>query len=263
MAYQSGARLLPDEASTNVKYLHSTLERVKLNDCMKTLCCLLAVGWICLCSASLAHAQTETPPGEPSSTPTRFIGTQSVTPIPELSIQSPLSGEVLQGNVTLAGFSALPGFVSAEVSFAYEENPTGVWFLISELTQPVSGGTLAQWDTSVITDGEYTLRLTVMTEDGSIHEALVSGLRVRNYSQIETETPTPITPTNTPAPGSTPATAIILPTTRPTPTALPTNPAVITSQNLATSLGKGALAVVGFFAFLGIYHLVRKVRESD
>ncbi len=245
-----------------MKDLQSTLDRVKLNDCMKTLRCLIAIGWIFLSSISPVLAQTETPQIEPTSSPTRFVGTQSVTPVPELSIQSPLPGDVLQGIINIVGISDLPGFVSGELSFAYDDNPTGVWFLVGDLGQPVGGGTLTQWDTSSITDGNYALRLSVRLADGSNREVVISGLRVRNYSQIETQTPTPVTPTTTPAPGSAPATATVLPKARPSPTALPTNPAVITNQNVATSLGKGALAVLGFFAFIGLYQLVRRVREG-
>jgi hypothetical protein len=43
---------------------------------------------------------------------------------------------------------------------------------------------------------------------------------------------------------------------------LPANPVEVTSQNLVSSLGKGAIAVLGFFALIGAYSLVRTIREK-
>jgi hypothetical protein len=224
---------------------------------------ILALGWLCLFWSNVALAQTGTPGDTPTLTPSRFVGTQQVTAAPDLSITSPVPGQVLQGSVTIVGYSALPGFVFAQLAFAYAENPTGTWFQIADSGEPVAGGALAQWDTSAITDGDYTLRLTVRFEDGSQREIVVAGLRVRNYTPVETDTPTPVTPTTTLVPGGVPVTATLTRTARASATPLPTNPAEITTQNLATSLGKGALAVLGFFAFMGAYLLVRKIRERD
>ena len=88
---------------------------------------------------------------------------------------------------------------------------------------------------------------------------VVKGLRVRNYTPIETSTPTPVTPTATLLPGELPTATPTPPTYHhPHPTALPPNPAGLVPGDVAFSLGKGALGVAGFFALMGVYGLVRR-----
>jgi len=212
-------------------------------------------------AAHAARAQQETPTPLPSDTPAGSPTLPRQLETPELSIHSPLPGQVLQGSVTISGKSVVMGFVSAEVSFTYAGDQTGTWFLIGDASDPVLDGTLGQWNTSSITDGDYDLRLRVLREDGSHLDAVISGLRVRNYTPIETDTPTPVTPTATQVPGELPATSTVTPL--PSATPLPTNPAEITSQDIAWGLGKGALAVIGFFALMGVYKLVNEIGNKE
>ena len=181
-----------------------------------------------------------------------------------INIQSPVPGQALQGSVTISGNSAVEGFQSSEVSFAYAHDPTDTWFLIQYSTLPVQDGMLASWDTTTITDGNYSIRLVVLLTDGSQVKQRVNGLRVRNYSPIETDTPTPIAPSLTPAPGTptsyapptaTPSPSLTPP--RPTPTPLPTNPAEISTTEAIMTLGKGAMITLGLFVFLGGYLGIR------
>jgi len=94
----------------------------------------------------------------------------------------------------------------------------------------------------------------------------VEGLRVRNYSPIETSTPTPVTPTATPLPGElsipTPTPTPTISPPAPTPTDLARNPAQVSVPDIALSLGKGALAILGLFALMGIYQAVKNIREK-
>ena len=184
---------------------------------------------------------------------------EQTTPTPpQLSLTSPLPGQALRGSVPILGNTAVQGFRSAELVFGYRNDSTGTWFLIQEISEPVVEAQLAQWDTSIISDGEYTLRLLVILEDGSQVTVDVPDLRVRNYTPVETDTPAP---TATPAPGDTP-----VPTDTPTPsdtpipptvTPLPTNPAQMNPEDIRLSLGKGALVAVGLFALLGLYQAIR------
>ena len=153
-----------------------------------------------------------------------------VTPVPDVVIVSPQSGEALQGVVSIMGRSVVSGFRSTEVLFGYANDPSQTWFFISESNIPVEAGLLAEWDTSTLTDGDYTLRLVVNRTDGSRVVVIVPNLRIRNYSPVETDTPTPFftpTPSATPLPGSGPnPTATTLPSATsipPTITPLPTN----------------------------------------
>ena len=210
---------------------------------------------ILLIQATSVHAQALTP-----TQPT-------ASGFPPVGLSAPYAGQALQGVITIIGNSELPDFSHAELSFAYANDPTGTWFLITESQTPVANGPLAQWDTTTITDGEYQLRLVVHLADGQQQIAGITGLRVRNYTPVETETPTP---SPTPQPGNTPE-----PTTAPTPTltpipptatAVPPNPAVIGTGDLFDTMGRGALGVLGFFCLIGIYRSVRillKNRSRD
>jgi hypothetical protein len=170
----------------------------------------------------------------------------------QVSIRSPLVGEALQGQVTITGSSNAAGFASAEVSFAYANDPTGTWFLITSSGQPVAQGTLAAWDTMTITDGLYTLRLRVKLGNGSYVDAIVPDLRVRNYTPLETSTPTAAPLQATPVTNAT-ATA----TPYPTPTVLPPNPAALSPSSIYASLGYGALIVAALFLLFGLYARLR------
>jgi hypothetical protein len=195
---------------------------------------------------SLPGHRTVPQQDEPTSTPS------------QVAIIFPASGDALQGSVPVSANTAVDGFLRAELTFAYADDPTKTWFLIFETDQPTSNEDLTQWDTTMLTDGQYTLRLVVTLEDSSQLAATVQNLRVRNYTPIETDTPAP---TETPVPGNTP-----IPTQTPTPTitpipptstALPPNPAQLTSQDITLSLGKGALGAAAVLAIIGLYAAVR------
>lgn len=166
-------------------------------------------------------------------------------------ILSPLPGQALQGNVPVVARTAVEGFVAFELSFAYFNNPTDIWFLIDQGNQPVMDGALTQWDTSTITDGVYTLRLVVYMDDGSQQTATVPGVRVRNYTPIETGTATPV-PLNETLVGileteGAPSTA----------TPIPSNPAELNQQEVFDGVLKGALAVFGLFILGILYQSIR------
>lgn len=203
---------------------------------------LLLLTSLLLLTVQGAHAQGGKPPQDSD----------------KVAIFTPEQGQALQGIITISGNTMVPGFVSAEISFAYSDDLTDTWFLIYESTTAVSAGELTQWDTSTITDGDYSLRLLVTLEDGSQVVATITNLRLRNYTSIETITPWPSpthSPGDTPVPSMTPTPTATPPP--PTATALPRNPASISSQDLLFSMGKGVLAVIVIFTFIGIYQLIR------
>jgi hypothetical protein len=96
-----------------------------------------------------------------------------------LRIDSPVSGAEVSGNVDITGTAAAPGMMRYRVEFAYDPDPTGTWFLIAEGVDPVENGTLAEWDTSTIREGEYALRVAAYFADGSMRETINRGIRVR------------------------------------------------------------------------------------
>lgn len=159
----------------------------------------------------------------------------------------------MQGIVTITGTTDIQGFSYSEVEFAYSSDPTGTWFLIATNNDPITGGTLGTWDTTTITDGNYRLRLRVHLEDGSLRDAAIPNLRVRNYTAVETPTPAPTARQSTRVP-----TITLTPTLFPTPTLLPTNEAILTRSEISWSAGLGGAAAILVLAIISLYLWVRR-----
>jgi hypothetical protein len=184
------------------------------------------------------------------------------TPTPptlQVAIVSPRGGDALQGVVAIQGSAAAEGFQSAELAFAYQADRTGTWFLLWQSRRPVAEGVLTPWDTTTITDGVYRLRLQVLYTNGEVVEQRVEGLRVRNYSPVETSTPGAVSTESAARPTATP----------PPPPAVdyhpaagagavqggkmaPTNPAQVTSEDLRDGAITGAMAVLGGMLAFGL-----------
>ncbi len=181
----------------------------------------------------------------------------NLTPVPP-GITAPLAESTLSGIVTISG--SAPN--RWELAFAYRDDPTGTWFLLASSPDSLTGDLLPAWDTTLITDGLYTLRLRVFAADSA--QDYVINIRIRNYSP--TETPTPAgTATPTPTASLTP-----LPTFTPTvtytpalpPTPFPTNPAILQTSEIGLHFGKGALAIAAVFAIFGVLLAVSKKLRS-
>ena len=180
---------------------------------------------------------------------------------PPVAISSPKPGEVLRGQVNITGTTNDPNFLSAQLDFSYAATPVETWFPIQTLSQPVFDSPLYTWDTTVITDGDYILRLRVFLGDGSVQEVTVP-ITLQNDIQ----------PTPTHAPTSTPEELTILVPTpfllaasptptdlpRPTPTPLPANPVSLDQNTVFSSFGRGALVILGMFAIAGLILRIRR-----
>lgn len=169
---------------------------------------------------------------------------------------SPRNGEAIQGRVEISGNTEMSGFQRTELEFRYVNDPKGTWFLLAETDQAVNPGKIAEWDTSIISDGNYDLRLSVCLTDGTCKNTIVQGIRVRNYSPVETPTPTDpvatsqvIVTKDTPIPTRTP---------RPTRPVFESNPAILTPSDLNSSLIRGGIVGIGFFLAFGIYWIVKR-----
>jgi hypothetical protein len=182
--------------------------------------------------------------------PARIVAFQAVQNVP-VKITSPQEADVIQGVLAIHGTTDIPGFHSAEVTFAYQNNPTATWFLIQQSSTPVKNDVLASWDTSTITDGEYQLRVQVLLNDGKVVEKVVKNLRVRNYTPVEISVPDQSSANQTQVPTQTPLADFQV--TGATPVPLPTNPAELTSQNLQESALKGVMVVFAALAVAGVY----------
>jgi len=197
--------------------------------------------------------------------PSLGVAAQETTPYPQAQIivLSPVPGQALQGNILITAEINLDESLSAELSFAYADDHRDTWFLIQEIREPSVDGLSVEWDTTILTDGEYTLRVIVITDQDQF-TGIVPGIRVRNYSAIETSTPVP---TSTPAPADTlMPTATLTTTITPlpfTPTPLPPNPAQLNIREIGISIGRGALVAFGVLALFGLYLYIRNRRRRD
>ena len=144
------------------------------------------------------------------------------------------------------------------LAFSFSEENGPDWFTISDADSLDEDGILGEWDTSTLPDDTYDLRLTVLLSDETSIETTVSGVRVRNYSVIETDTPTPtpeVSPTATPVPEitSTPTPGIT-----PSPTPLAPNPAEVTVPDLQSTLVTGGIAGAVLFVLLAAIWRLRQ-----
>ncbi len=198
---------------------------------------------------------------------------QQATPTPQpddaIQILSPQTGQALQGSIPVIVNTTLENFQTVELTFGYAQDSSQTWFLIKQGIQPVTGTMLALWDTGMLTDGDYNLRMEVTFKDSSQKSVTVSGLRVRNYSPIETNTPLPPQPTATAAPARTPTftpplvPSQVSPAALPSPTPLARNPIELDQQDILDYAIKGVLIVVGLFAFAGMVGAVRRLGRKN
>lgn len=185
---------------------------------------------------------------------------QVATIAPSIFIQSPREGQALQGVEIIEGKIRGEGFVAGKISFSYTsstaEEPT--WFFIADIL-PLSEDSSqtsfsVQWDTALITDGNYNLRLVAQYQGKASIFELIPNLRIRNHSPVETSTPLP---------AETGAAALLTPTAtfeavlKNTPSTLPDNPVVLKSTSLSRALLAGGIAVAALFLVGGIYYRVK------
>jgi hypothetical protein len=172
-------------------------------------------------------------------------------------ITRPVNGEAVRGVVTLEGTANHPAFDRFDLAFAYDVDSTETWFpIVDEDRSRVVEGRLAVWDTNGVTDGEYTLRLRVWPIDGDPLVTVVRGVRVRNYTGVETPTPGP----SSEAPV---ATATVAPAT-----ATPVAPAAVaeapeSGTRVGDALVAGGLLAIGVLAAAGIYTARRANSRSE
>ncbi len=110
----------------------------------------------------------------PSSVPTP--GNTSGCVANKLMISAPKAGSEVNGIVELIGTVNIPNFGF----YKYEVAPlnTNSWATIAASTTPVPNDSLGRWDTSVLTPGDYQLRLVVTDTQGRSLPPCVIPVRV-------------------------------------------------------------------------------------
>jgi hypothetical protein len=97
-------------------------------------------------------------------------------------ITSPTDGQQLFGLININGSAEHPtAFDSYTLEYSDQSDPSGAWMLVQPtVQQQTTGGVLGTWNTNMIPDGIYRLRLRVFLTDGQSQEFTVSNLRVAN-----------------------------------------------------------------------------------
>ena len=184
-------------------------------------------------------------------------------------ISAPQTGETLRGQVEILGRMDIPDFASAELAFSYAaSDPADVWFTIQTFSQPAADSVLAVWDTIPLTDGEYNLRLRVFATDASFQDAIVTDLKIRNYTPDPTVTPPPLSTATATLPSFSQFSATSISSSSgdatpivgafPTVTPLPPNPATLTAPDILDIFGKSALLIIGVFIFISLLLRLRR-----
>jgi len=129
---------------------------------------------------------------------------------PQAEIVSPQPGATIAGQVAIIGSAIHPAFAYYKLEVGPGDSPSDDQMaLITDLVRDqVLNGQLGLWDTTQLSDGQYSLRLRVVQPDGNYQEFWVKGLTINNAAppaptrQAASPTPTQ-QPTETSAPLST------------------------------------------------------------
>ncbi|HZY45395.1 MAG TPA: hypothetical protein VFF70_11660, partial [Anaerolineae bacterium] len=109
----------------------------------------------------------------------------------QATITTPTDGQVVNGNVLISGSAAHPDFDRYEIAYGPDPNPNDAWQIFVNNNQMVAANTLGTWNTSVLVDGTYIIRLRVIRRDSNYTEAFVRGIKVSNQQPVGTPTSVP------------------------------------------------------------------------
>ncbi len=119
-------------------------------------------------------------------------------------ITEPANNAVLQGTVQIIGSADHPTFQFYIVEFHPEPVTNDRWQIIGDIHDtPAVDTVLETWNTALVPDGSYTLRLRTVRLDGNYTEFFAQQVVVSNAQPLPTDTPTP-EPTSATSPTSTP-----------------------------------------------------------
>jgi flagellar biogenesis protein FliO len=125
-------------------------------------------------------------------------------------ITAPTDGQAVNGIITISGSASHPDFERYELAYGPDPNPNDAWQNFAGNNQQVSNNTLGSWNTNVVADGTYIIRLRVIRHDSNYNEAFVRGIKVSNQQPIGTPTSIPVIPTFGPESTIAPISTIVI-----------------------------------------------------
>jgi hypothetical protein len=195
-----------------------------------------------------------------------------------VQISAPAQGDTVRGVVQIVGTALHPDFNHYTLEFGFDPNVDDQWFPVQDpVAQQVQNGPLAVWDTTVIADGVYQLRLRVVRNDGLTEEFIVTGITASNAVPTALPSIVPsLTPTATvgvPTPGPSPTPLIQQPPTgTPRPTATPGGPTLTPTPNpnvplngrqVRSAVCRGAAITAFLFILIGVYAALRTFARAE
>lgn len=113
--------------------------------------------------------------------------------LPAVNITFPNQSQTIQGNVTIQGQVQGPNFARYDLAYASAQQPNNFIQIGSSNSQVlVNGSPLGNWDTTQVSNGNYTIRLQAVSAAGG-------SITVDVPVQVDNPLPTP-TPTTVPLP---------------------------------------------------------------
>lgn len=199
-------------------------------------------------------------------------------------ITAPVEGQQLFGPVNITGSAGhATAFASYRLEYDNLNDSAQQWFLVQEpVTQQVNNGVLGTWNTNMVPDGVYQIRLIVLLNNEQTGEYIVSNLRVVNSQPTPVPTvasglaesaditltpggPTPTSPIVQPPSNNPEPEALIGPVVTESFTSGETGTASTTSETRRINLGRvrdafcsGVYLAFGLFAIMLAYSLIRR-----
>jgi len=189
----------------------------------------------------------------------------------QVIITSPQQNATVRGLVVVKGSATVPSFQFYKVEYGRGADPSDWHIVGSTHPEPIIDGVLAQWDTTSLPDGVYTLRLQAVKMDGNYDQSFAREIVIANKRATETPTsaaapePTQSGPTATPGPTATlailqPTAALARPSPTPTPVrsqraSLPSLP--VATWREAVCMGAGTMGAI--VAVLGLVFALRRL----
>jgi membrane peptidoglycan carboxypeptidase len=108
--------------------------------------------------------------------------------LPSIGMSFPNANQTIQGSVTIAGQVQAPNFVSYELAYSTAQQPDNFIQISSSTAQvQTNGSPLGTWETSLVANGSYMIRLTVASNTGG---SIVVDTPVIVDNPLPTPTPT-------------------------------------------------------------------------